>query len=199
MSLESQSRIFTKSNLIYIPLSITIAHTLNFIINSPLSTWQGFPPKLPDSIYLSTVTIPLLLFISLTFEPIRTRKRFYTLLFLTLIFISIPISFRNGNYPISLQSDLVNRSAFFGMKMLLFLKLNRTYNNPKNSKEFKSYLWTLFNWRFDSYIIQDPYFGFTYLYLYNNDWYSTACSYPTLNLPNCFDVDDYEVFQVIKK
>jgi hypothetical protein len=153
MPLESQSRIFTKSNLIYIPLSITIAHTLNFIVNSPLSTWQEFPPKLPDSIYLSTITIPLLLFISLTFEPIRTRKRFYILLFLALIFISIPISFRNGNYLISLHDDLVNRSAIFGMKMLLFLKLNRTYNNPENSKEFKSYLWTLFNWRFDSYII----------------------------------------------
>ncbi|GET53976.1 hypothetical protein GLOIN_2v1868593 [Rhizophagus irregularis DAOM 181602=DAOM 197198] len=53
MSLESQSRIFTKSNLVYIPLSITTAHTLNFIINSPLSTWQEFPPKLPDSIHLS--------------------------------------------------------------------------------------------------------------------------------------------------
>ncbi|CAB4393435.1 unnamed protein product [Rhizophagus irregularis] len=153
MSLESQSRIFTKSNLVYIPLSITTAHTLNFIINSPLSTWQQFPPKLPDSIYLSIWFIPLLLFISLTFEPIRTRKRFYTLLSLALIYLSIPISFRKGNYPIKLQNDLVGRSAVFGMKMLLFLKLNRSYNNPKNQKEFKSYLWSLFNWRFDSYII----------------------------------------------
>ncbi|PKK66378.1 hypothetical protein RhiirC2_784859 [Rhizophagus irregularis] len=153
MSLESQSRIFTKSNLVYIPLSITTAHTLNFIINSPLSTWQEFPPKLPDSIYLSIWFIPLLLFISLTFEPIRTRKRFYTLLSLALIYLSIPISFRKGNYPIKLQNDLVGRSAVFGMKMLLFLKLNRSYNNPKNQKEFKSYLWSLFNWRFDSYII----------------------------------------------
>ncbi|PKC63627.1 hypothetical protein RhiirA1_463493 [Rhizophagus irregularis] len=108
MSLESQSRIFTKSNLVYIPLSITTAHTLNFIINSPLSTWQQFPPKLPDSIYLSIWFIPLLLFISLTFEPIRTRKRFYTLLSLALIYLSIPISFRKGNYPIKLQNDLQN-------------------------------------------------------------------------------------------
>ncbi|GBC21837.2 uncharacterized protein OCT59_004809 [Rhizophagus irregularis] len=118
MSLESQSRIFTKSNLVYIPLSITIAHTLNFIINSPLSIWQEFPPKLPNSIYFSIYIIPLLLFISLTFEPIRTRKRFYTLLSLALIYISIPISFRKGNYPIKIHNGL-----------------------------------TLFNWRFDSYII----------------------------------------------
>ncbi|CAB4493957.1 unnamed protein product [Rhizophagus irregularis] len=153
MSLESQSRIFTKPNLVYIPLSITIAHTLNFIINSPLSIWQEFPPKLPNSIYFSISIIPLLLFISLTFEPIRTRKRFYTLLSLALIYISIPISFRKGNYPIKIHNGLVTRGAFFGMKMFLFLKLNRTYKNPKNSKEFTSFFWTLFNWRFDSYII----------------------------------------------
>ncbi|GES80979.1 hypothetical protein GLOIN_2v1868593 [Rhizophagus clarus] len=153
MSIESQPRIFTKSNLIYISLSITVAHTLHFIVNSPLSIWQEFPPKLPDSIYSSICTIPLLLFMSLTFEPIRTRNRFYTLLSLALIYISIPISFNNGNYPISLHNKLVGRSAVFGMKMLLFLKLNRTYKNPKILKEFKSYLWSLFNWRFDSYII----------------------------------------------
>jgi hypothetical protein len=52
-----------------------IAHILNFIINSPLSTWQEFIPKLPNSIYFSIFKTPLLLFISLTFEPIKTRKR----------------------------------------------------------------------------------------------------------------------------
>ncbi|GES81047.1 BTB/POZ domain-containing protein [Rhizophagus clarus] len=30
-------------------------------------------------------------------------------------------------------------------------------------------------------------------------WISSVSSYPTLNLPNTFNIDDYEVFQVIKK
>jgi hypothetical protein len=55
-------------------------------------------------------------------------------LFLALIFILIPISLRNRNYPISLQTAFVGRSAIFGMKMLLFLKLNRPYKNSKNSR-----------------------------------------------------------------
>ncbi|GBC21676.2 BTB/POZ domain-containing protein [Rhizophagus irregularis DAOM 181602=DAOM 197198] len=52
-----------------------------------------------------------------------------------------------------------------------------------------------------------PYFGYRDLYVNHNEndknpdiwnsWYER--SYPTLNLPNTFVVDDYEVFQVIKK
>ncbi|RGB29040.1 hypothetical protein C1646_818739 [Rhizophagus diaphanus] len=52
-----------------------------------------------------------------------------------------------------------------------------------------------------------PYFGYRDLYVNHNEndknpdiwnsWYES--SYPTLNLPNAFVVDDYEVFQVIKK
>ncbi|CAB4493959.1 unnamed protein product [Rhizophagus irregularis] len=77
MSSTSQFNIFTKSNLVYIPLSITIAHILNFIVNSPSSaTWQKFPPELPNSVYSSIFFTPMLLFISLTFEPIQTKNRF---------------------------------------------------------------------------------------------------------------------------
>jgi hypothetical protein len=156
MLLDSQFNIFTKSNLVYIPLSITIAHTLNFIVNSPLSTWKEFPPKLPNSVYSSVFFTPLLLFISLTFEPIQTRKRFYTLLSLALSFISIPLSFRGKEYPTSLQSNFVAIVTFCGIKMLLFLKSNRVYLNQKNldqKKEFKPYILTLFNWRPNYYII----------------------------------------------
>jgi hypothetical protein len=156
MTLNSQSNILTKSNLVYIPLLITIAHTLNFIVNSPLSTWKKFPPKLPNSVYSSVFLTPLLLFISLTFEPIQTRKRFYTLLSLVLLFISIPLSFREEGYPPSLQNNFIIIVIFCGLKMLLFLKFNRVYLNQKNlyqKKEFKSYILTLFNWRPDSYII----------------------------------------------
>ncbi|GBC43898.2 uncharacterized protein OCT59_014865 [Rhizophagus irregularis] len=159
MLFDSQSNIFTKSNLVYIPLSITIAHILNFIVNSPLSTWKEFPPKLSNSVYSSVFYTPLLLFISLTFEPIRTRKRFafYTLLSLTLSVILIPIIYREKGYPPSLQSNLVAITTFFGLKMLLFLKFNRTsYLDQKNldqKKEFKSYISTLFNWCPNPYII----------------------------------------------
>ncbi len=49
-----------------------------------------------------------------------------------------------------------------------------------------------------------PVFSYSDLYVrYDNDpdvWRSTVLSsYPTLNLPNSINVDDYEVFQVIKK
>ncbi|CAG8632924.1 1197_t:CDS:1 [Funneliformis mosseae] len=123
----SQPGIFTKSNLVYIPLSVTTAHTLNFIFNSPLSTWQEFPPKLPTSVYSSIFFIPLLLFLSLSFEPIQTSKRFYTLLSLALIFVSIPISFR-GKYPPTLHNVFVAYGAIFGLKMLLFLKSNQKFH-----------------------------------------------------------------------
>src|SRR5436190_14433058 len=141
----SQPGILSKRNLVYIPLSITIAHTLNFIVNSPLSTWQEFPPKLPTSVYSSIFFTPLLLFISLTFEPIKTRTRFYTLLSIALIFSSIPISFRGGKYPTSLHNMFVSFGSIYGLKMLMFLKFNSVYLNQ--TKEFKPFLWTLFNWR----------------------------------------------------
>jgi hypothetical protein len=136
---------------IYIPLSIMIAHILNFIVNSPSSTWQKFPPELPNSVYSSIFFAPILLFISLTFEPIKTRKRFYVLLSLALLIMSIPIIYRGQET--SLHNCIVTIAIFCGIKLLLFLKFNRTYKNPKNSKEFKSYLWSLFNWRSNSYII----------------------------------------------
>ncbi|EXX50177.1 uncharacterized protein OCT59_018991 [Rhizophagus irregularis] len=151
MSSTSQFNIFAKSNLVYIPLSITIAHTLNFIINSPLSTWQKFPPELPNSVYSSIFFTPMLLFISLTFEPIRTKKRFYVLLSLALLFVSIPLIYRGKKLP--LHNIFVIIALNYGIKMFLFLKFHRTYNNSKNLKEFKSYLWSIFNWRLDSYII----------------------------------------------
>src|SRR4051794_16689402 len=144
-SQPSQPSIFSKSNLVYIPLSITIAHILNFIVNSPSSIWQEFPPKLPNSVYSSVFFTPLLLFISLTFEPIQTRKRFYTLLSLALIFISIPLSFRK--YPSGLNNLFAFSGIQHGLKMVLFLKFNRAYLNQDQKKEFKPYLWTLFNWR----------------------------------------------------
>src|SRR5919205_501370 len=99
------SNIFKRSNLVYIPLSVTIAHILHFIINSPLSTWKEFPPNFPESVYPSVFFTPFLLFIALTFEPIKTRGRFYILLFLTLIYYTIPISFR-GRYPMEIQHPL---------------------------------------------------------------------------------------------
>ncbi|CAG8506851.1 4673_t:CDS:2 [Funneliformis mosseae] len=76
----SQPGIFSKSYLIYILLSVTTAHTLNFICNSPISTWQEFPPKLPTSVYSSIFFNALLLFLSLSFEPIQSSKQFYILL-----------------------------------------------------------------------------------------------------------------------
>ncbi|CAG8584915.1 2287_t:CDS:1 [Funneliformis mosseae] len=151
----SQSGIFTKSNLIYIPLSVTTAHTLNFLCNSPLSTWQEFPPKLPTSVYSSIFFTPLLLFLSLSFEPIQSSKRFYTLLSLALIFVSIPLSFREL-YPPTIQNAFVAYGVLLGLKMLLFIKYNRSYLNQEGSnqkKEFKSFLWMIFNSRFNSYII----------------------------------------------
>ncbi|GET61195.1 uncharacterized protein OCT59_008640 [Rhizophagus irregularis] len=93
----------------------------------------------------------MLLFISLSFEPIQTKKRFYTLLSLALLTMSIPIIYRGNKNP--LHNVIVSIASTSGMKMLLFLKFNKTYNNSKNTKEFKSYLWSFFNWRFDSYII----------------------------------------------
>ncbi|CAI2168767.1 4652_t:CDS:1 [Funneliformis geosporum] len=151
----SQPRILNKSNLVYIPLSVTTAHTLNFIFNSPLSTWQEFPPKLPTSVYSSIFFTPLLLFISLSFEPIQTRRRFYTLLSLALIYISIPISFR-GLYSPKLQHAFVVHGAMFGLKIFVFLKYNWSCLNQKSSnqkEEFRSLLWKIFNSRFNSYII----------------------------------------------
>jgi hypothetical protein len=65
--------------------------------------------------------------------------------------MSIPIIYRGNKNP--LHNVIVSIASTSEMKMLLFLKFNRTYNNSKNTKEFKSYLWSLFNWRFDSYII----------------------------------------------
>ncbi|CAB5189214.1 unnamed protein product [Rhizophagus irregularis] len=91
------------------------------------------------------------LFISLTFEPIRTKKRFYVLLSLALLFVSIPLIYRGNKLPI--HNKFVIIASNYGIKMFLFLKFHRTYKNPKNLKEFKSYLWSLFNWRFDSYLI----------------------------------------------
>ncbi|CAG8554918.1 5416_t:CDS:1 [Funneliformis mosseae] len=47
-------------------------------------------------------------------------------------------------------------AAIYGSNMLMFLKSNRAYLNQeelKQKKEFKSFLWTLFNLRFNSYII----------------------------------------------
>src|ERR1041384_8104944 len=119
MAVSSQPSIFAKSNLFYVPLSVTIAHILNFVINSPSSTWQEFPPKLPNSVYASIFFTPLLLLISLTFEPTQTIKRFYTLLSLDLIFLSIQLSFR-GKYPALLHNNFVSCSVLFGGKMLLF-------------------------------------------------------------------------------
>src|SRR4051794_16006334 len=155
MSSTSQHSLFSKSNFFYLPLSITIAHTLNFIISSPSSIWHEFPPKLPTSVYSSIFFTPIFLFILLTFEPIQTRQHFYILLSIALIFISIPLSFR-GKYPAQLQNFLVFVAVQEGLKMFMFLKFNRIYLNQKKSdqkKEFKPYLWTLFNWRFNSYII----------------------------------------------
>ncbi|CAI2168763.1 8751_t:CDS:1 [Funneliformis geosporum] len=151
----SQPGIFTKSNLVYIPLSVTIAHISQFIFNSPLSVWKEFPPNVPTSVYSSIFFTPFLLFLSLSFEPIQTRIRFYTLLSLALIFVSIPISFR-GKYPTLLHNFFVSYGSMYGLKMLLFLKFNRVYLNQEDhnkKKEFKSFLWTLFNSRFNSYII----------------------------------------------
>ena len=34
---------------------------------------------------------------------------------------------------------------------------------------------------------------------YSGTWTSLSCSYPNLSIPTCFNVDDYEVFQVIEK
>ncbi|CAB4397411.1 unnamed protein product [Rhizophagus irregularis] len=45
-----------------------------------------------------------------------------------------------------------------------------------------------------------PIFGADlYMHYSCNSWKSSVSSYPTLNLPNSFKADDYEVFQVIKK
>src|SRR5436853_1886502 len=100
MKVKSQySEPNSKSRFFHLPLLLAIAHILNFAVRSPLSTWIQFPSKLPESVYVATFITPLLLFILLTFEPIQTRKRFYTLLSLTLIYISIPLRFRTGKYP----------------------------------------------------------------------------------------------------
>ncbi|CAB4488675.1 hypothetical protein RhiirA5_419380 [Rhizophagus irregularis] len=132
--MSSTSNIFTKSNLVYIPLSITIAHILNFIINSSSSTW---PPALPNSVYSSIFFAPMLLFISLSFEPIQTKKRFYTLLSLALLSMSIPIIYRGNKNP--LHNVIVSITSTSGMKMLNLIgrtiiqriqkNLNRTFGH----------------------------------------------------------------------
>ncbi|UZO13430.1 uncharacterized protein OCT59_004929 [Rhizophagus irregularis] len=61
------------------------------------------------------------------------------------------------------------------------------------------------NWRRSVYSspINGPGFGYGDLYVnYVREpsvWYSVTSCYPTINLPNTMSVDDYEVFQVIKK
>ncbi|CAB4404174.1 unnamed protein product [Rhizophagus irregularis] len=108
MSSTSQFKIFAKSNLVYISLSITIARTLNFIVNSPLSTWQKFPPELPNSVYSSIFFTPMLLF------TIRTKKRFYVLLSLALLFVSIPLIYRGNKLP--LHNKFVIIASNYGIK-----------------------------------------------------------------------------------
>jgi hypothetical protein len=45
-----------------------------------------------------------------------------------------------------------------------------------------------------------PLFGGGHDLAFYNKWYKTkSSSYPDVGIPNNFDVDDYEIFQVIKK
>ncbi|CAB4400151.1 unnamed protein product [Rhizophagus irregularis] len=49
-----------------------------------------------------------------------------------------------------------------------------------------------------------PIFGYNYdIAMYpdsqNNKWYSKPNSYPNINIPGSFEIDDYEAFQVVKK
>ncbi|GBC46098.2 hypothetical protein GLOIN_2v1775005 [Rhizophagus irregularis DAOM 181602=DAOM 197198] len=90
MSSTSQFKIFAKSNLVYVSLSITIARTLNFIVNSPLSIWQKFPPELLNS------------------------KRFYVLLSLALLFVSIPLIYCGNKLPLHNKSVII--ASNYGIK-----------------------------------------------------------------------------------
>lgn len=83
---------------------------------------EKIPPELPNLVYSSIFFAPMLLFISLSFEPIQTKKRFYTLLSLALLLtISIPIIYRGNKNP--LHNVIVSIASTSGMKMLLFLNL----------------------------------------------------------------------------
>ncbi|PKY35043.1 hypothetical protein RhiirB3_455365 [Rhizophagus irregularis] len=66
---------------LYILTTTLFAYVINFAIANPTILTKEFPPKLPTTVFLSLYFIPKLLFIILSLEPIKTRKRCYTLIF----------------------------------------------------------------------------------------------------------------------
>src|SRR5438045_882433 len=134
-------------SIIYTLITILSSYILNFITTNP-TTWKEFPPKLPTTVFISLYLIPNLLFIALSFEPITTRKRCYTLIISLLLSILVPFSYRLKYHPMIINSILTS-SALWSFKMSLFIKHNRKYlpyTKINQQKEFTPFLWSLLNW-----------------------------------------------------
>ncbi|PKY31206.1 hypothetical protein RhiirB3_531476 [Rhizophagus irregularis] len=97
------------------------------------------PPELPNSVYSSIFFTPILLFISLTFEPIRTKKRFYVLLSLALLFVSIPLIYPVDSHIIPPNSENSNEKE-------KSLSIKSPTASQINKKLFKCFIIIIAKW-----------------------------------------------------
>ncbi|GBC03746.1 hypothetical protein RclHR1_00530021 [Rhizophagus clarus] len=139
-------------NFLYILTSILFAYVINFAITNSTVLTEEFPPKLPTTVFVSLYFIPKLLFIIFSVEPIKTRKRCYTLIMLEILYLAIPLSYRLKYNP-EIMNNIIVFTGIYGYKMSLFIKHNRKYlpdTKINQQKEFTPYVLTLNSWRHDS-------------------------------------------------
>ncbi|CAB4408699.1 unnamed protein product [Rhizophagus irregularis] len=137
---------------LYILTTTLFAYVINFAITNPTILTKEFPPKLPTTVFLSLYFIPKLLFIILSLEPIKTRKRCYTLIVLLFLYLIIPLSYRLKYHP-GIMNNVIVFTGIYSFKMSLFIKYNRKYlpdTKINQQKEFTPYILTLNSWRHDS-------------------------------------------------
>ncbi|CAB4473640.1 hypothetical protein RhiirA5_399800 [Rhizophagus irregularis] len=137
---------------LYILTTTLFAYVINFAIANPTILTKEFPPKLPTTVFLSLYFIPKLLFIILSLEPIKTRKRCYTLIVLLFLYLIIPLSYRLKYHP-GIMTNVIVFTGIYSFKMSLFIKYNRKYlpdTKINQQKEFTPYILTLNSWRHDS-------------------------------------------------
>ncbi|CAB4400810.1 unnamed protein product [Rhizophagus irregularis] len=137
---------------LYILTTTLFAYVINFAITNPTILTKEFPPKLPTTVFLSLYFIPKLLFIILSLEPIKTRKRCYTLIVLLFLYLIIPLSYRLKYHP-GIMTNVIVFTGIYSFKMSLFIKYNRKYlpdTKINQQKEFTPYILTLNSWRHDS-------------------------------------------------
>uniref|UniRef100_U9UTP1 Wax synthase domain-containing protein n=1 Tax=Rhizophagus irregularis (strain DAOM 181602 / DAOM 197198 / MUCL 43194) TaxID=747089 RepID=U9UTP1_RHIID len=137
---------------LYILTTTLFVYVINFAITNPTILTKEFPPKLPTTVFLSLYFIPKLLFIILSLEPIKTRKRCYTLIVLLFLYLIIPLSYRLKYHP-GIMTNVIVFTGIYSFKMSLFIKYNRKYlpdTKINQQKEFTPYILTLNSWRHDS-------------------------------------------------